>query len=77
MANPSLSQVSLLVCERELVSTLAWAEFGEWSECSASCGTGYRQRERACLGGKPNDAGCPGSNIEKLDCDSGVECPGN
>jgi trypsin len=54
--------------------TSSWAEFGEWSECSAQCGEGHRQRVRACLGGRPNDSGCPGSNIEKMACDSGVAC---
>ena len=53
---------------------LAWADFGEWSSCSVTCGSGMRSRTRACKGGRPNDSGCPGSEFEFESCDTDVEC---
>lgn len=40
-----------------------WSSWNEWSACSASCGSGQRQRIRTCLGGS-----CEGSPVEKKDC---------
>ena len=53
-----------------------WESWGQWSQCSTSCGNGSRVRGRGCsepaFGG--NDQ-CPGSSTEIEDCVS-AECPG-
>ena len=59
-----------------------WSDFGEWSECSKSCGGGEKTSNRsvvksALYGGKEcegkeiqigscNDQPCPGINIKKF-----------
>ena len=54
-----------------------WQEWGQWSECSTSCGNGSKVRARACsepaFGG--NDT-CVGNSTETIDC-LRSECPGN
>lgn len=44
------------------VKLLDWGQYGEWSDCSASCGGGNRNRNRTCLGGDGN--GCKGRSTE-------------
>ena len=29
---------------------LAWSEWGPYSDCSVTCGTGYKSRFRKCIG---------------------------
>lgn len=43
-----------------------WGPFGEWSECSAVCGGGYRFRQRKCDDPAPENGGldCIGCNVE-------------
>lgn len=54
-----------------------WADFGNWSMCSVTCGTGTSTRQRACdnppaaHGGLP----CPGSKTEQKICHLDT-CPG-
>ena len=76
MENPFLNQVMLiLTCSKSVLNLLlAWSDFGDWSDCDVSCGVGKRHKKRACLGGRTNDEGCPGSNVESEVCDTGVEC---
>ena len=54
-----------------------WQGWGQWSECSTSCGNGSKVRARACsepaFGG--NDT-CVGNSTETTDC-LRSECPGN
>ena len=47
-----------------------WQEWGQWSECSVSCGQGSKLRARTCsgalFGGNQN---CPGHSTESGVCD--------
>lgn len=54
----------------------SWGPFGSWSECTASCGTGYRLRRRVCDDPFPQNGGleCSGCNIEYESCNT-HECP--
>ena len=60
------------------VSAIAseWQDWGQWSQCTASCGQGFKFRARTCsepeFGG--NDQ-CPGNATEVEGCSS-AECPG-
>ena len=54
-----------------------WAPWGNWSECSKTCGRGFQQRHRECvplsriLG--PGDCGDQPDSVSRL-CDAG-DCP--
>ena len=54
-----------------------WQPWGEWSQCTASCGKGVQIRARACsepaFGGNEK---CPGNSTATKDCKTS-ECPGN
>lgn len=48
-----------------------WGDFGDWTECNASCGEGIQRRrrevkKRSSSGGRP----CTGSNVESRKCNS-------
>ena len=43
-----------------------WSEWGNWSACNESCGSGSRQRIRSCVGG--ND--CSGPNDQSEECNT-------
>ena len=53
-----------------------WQDWGEWSQCTATCGEGFKTRARAChdpeSGSNPV---CPGSSTEIKECEE-TECPG-
>jgi len=52
-----------------------WQEWGEWSQCTASCGQGLKIRARACS--QPASGGneqCSGDSTEVENCSS-AECP--
>lgn len=53
-----------------------WGPFGPWSECSATCSSGYRFRRRMCDDPQPLNGGneCPGCSIEFEKCNS-QPCP--
>ena len=47
-----------------------WSDYGDWSECSKSCGGGERTRSRTCTNPSPADGGaeCTGESEEKEAC---------
>ena len=55
-----------------------WTTWGDWSECSVTCGGGTQTRSRSCTnppvahGGKP----CLGLREITQDCDKDIMCPG-
>ena len=55
-----------------------WGYWGEWSDCSATCGSGEKTRSRQCDSPAPMHGGadCDGDAEEIMTCDSGYECPG-
>ncbi|XP_076457727.1 uncharacterized protein LOC143291640 isoform X2 [Babylonia areolata] len=52
----------------------SWNPWAAWSECSASCGVGSRERVRTCTG--PNECGrqCVGTPREQTGCYAGDCC---
>ena len=53
-----------------------WQEWGQWSECTASCGHGSTFRARACSGALfGGDEQCSGESTEAGECKIS-ECPG-
>ena len=52
-----------------------WAEFGDWSECSAECGGGTQTRTRNCTNPAPARGGadCVGEGEETRECNTN-EC---
>merc|ERR1719265_1232740 len=53
-----------------------WSDFGEWSECSKSCGGGTQSRSKSCTNPAPANGGkdCEGEAIENRACNA-QECP--
>uniref|UniRef100_A0A183C8P4 Peptidase M12B domain-containing protein n=1 Tax=Globodera pallida TaxID=36090 RepID=A0A183C8P4_GLOPA len=47
-------------------STGSWTQWGDWSQCSATCGNGTRRRERTCEGG--GTGGCGWQDAETEQC---------
>jgi len=45
-----------------------WSDFGEFGQCSKSCGGGIKSKSRTCYMGNPGDEGCPGSDIISATC---------
>ncbi|XP_061290402.1 thrombospondin type-1 domain-containing protein 1 [Bos javanicus] len=45
-----------------------WGLWQPWSQCSASCGDGVRERRRVCLTSSPSRPGCPGMSSETSPC---------
>ena len=58
--------------------SLTWADWGEWSTCSKSCGRGWQDRRRECVNSKTDDVktalDCFGSSQEQRYCND-VPCP--
>ena len=50
-----------------------WTHWGEWNDCSVTCGGGKRDRRRTC---KDDDNDCGGSDYELGDCNTQT-CPIN
>ena len=54
------------------VTPSQWQGWGEWAQCSTSCGKGTKIRARAC---SKSDGSCPGEPTETKGC-LVAECPG-
>ena len=53
----------------------SWSTWGSWSDCSASCGKGVRDRVRRCEGpGVRFIESCPGNGREVKECEVGIYC---
>ena len=54
-----------------------WSEYGSWSNCSASCNGGSRNRTRVCNNPSPTNGGldCVGDAEDFEDCNLHL-CPG-
>ena len=54
-----------------------YTDFGDWSECSASCGEGTETRTRTCTSPAPAHGGadCVGESTETRPCKL-ADCPG-
>ena len=50
-----------------------WMPWGEWTQCSAACGTGNRQRNRTKEVAELGKGICTGEPIESESCE-GKEC---
>ena len=54
-----------------------WSVFGDWSECSTTCGGGTRTRTRSCTNPAPDDgADCLGEEKETDQNCNSQDCPG-
>ncbi|KAH3713144.1 hypothetical protein DPMN_072929 [Dreissena polymorpha] len=66
------------LCEIQMVNG-KWTEWGNWSECSTSCGEGQVIRTRLCNNPTPDNGGkyCIGSDIDTRPCHLSVcaVCP--
>ena len=54
-----------------------WSAWGQYSYCSATCGEGFKTRERFCNSPPPQFGGldCYGPSFEKIPCDKLNPCP--
>ena len=53
-----------------------WSEWGQFSECSETCGGGYTTRTRQCNDPSPINGGedCPGETFETAVCNKEINC---
>lgn len=51
-----------------------WSEWGAWSLCSVSCGTGLKTRRRLCH--SADRSMCEGEKVERDPCSLTAYCPG-
>ena len=55
-----------------------FGDWGEWTECSTTCGEGRRARVRTCPIDAPlGSVDCTGVLQEIETCNTSVPCPGN
>ena len=54
-----------------------WSVWGDWGQCSATCGAGEQERSRTCTNPPPSNGGaqCSGDDKETKSCNNGP-CPG-
>ncbi|XP_013410370.1 sushi, von Willebrand factor type A, EGF and pentraxin domain-containing protein 1 [Lingula anatina] len=62
-------------CQEEIVHG-AWGPWSLWSECTRSCGSGMRTRNRQCDNPPPSPGGrpCSGNSLEREQCNTDP-CP--
>ncbi|XP_069102794.1 semaphorin-5B-like [Argopecten irradians] len=51
-----------------------WNNWGAWTSCGATCGTGSKTRYRTCLRASPSDPICTGEYVQTTTC-SLTTCP--
>ena len=53
-----------------------WTEYGEFGECSATCGGGSQKKTRSCTNPSPTHGGkeCEGQGEEEQECGTDA-CP--
>ncbi|XP_028403035.1 uncharacterized protein LOC114525803 isoform X3 [Dendronephthya gigantea] len=56
-----------------------WAAWSKWGSCSASCGSGVKERSRTCTNPVPSYGGldCFENSHDYSDCVMPVDCPGD
>lgn len=54
-----------------------WSDWGNWSECSTTCGDGEKNRKRLCNNPSPDNGGefCVGDPFDFKQCNN-IDCPG-
>ncbi|KAK7109372.1 hypothetical protein V1264_013422 [Littorina saxatilis] len=52
----------------ECETSSAWGHWGRWQACSASCGSGYRQRSRVCHVIQDHGQDCDGDGVTSEHC---------
>ena len=59
------------------VNNGSWSQWGTWSGCTRSCGTGLQTRVRSCSNPPPSEGGsdCQGIGVESRPCNI-KDCPG-
>ena len=55
-----------------------WNSWGEWGDCSVTCGDGVKTRIRTCTNPPPTDGGkeCVGDSSSETSACSTTNCPG-
>ena len=67
---------SALICF--LIVDGNWNSWGEWGDCSVTCGDGVKTRIRTCTNPPPADGGkeCVGDSSSETSACSKTNCPG-
>ncbi|XP_059157542.1 coadhesin-like [Physella acuta] len=54
-----------------------WSSWGSWNWCSATCGTGVKERTRTCDSPRPQHGGndCTGPEMDQQQCYAAHPCP--
>ena len=49
-----------------------WSDFGNWSQCTTTCGPGQKTKTRECNQPPPSNGGaaCAGESIETTECEN-------
>ncbi|KAJ7382982.1 hypothetical protein OS493_031484 [Desmophyllum pertusum] len=72
-------RVEFYGCLAILAENGDYSQWSPWTECSVTCGTGLRSRNRSCTNPPPapygNDCSYLGSNNQTVECHSGEDCP--
>jgi hypothetical protein len=53
-----------------------WGAWGNYSECTVSCGSGTQTRTRVCVGQSNGGQPCFGSATQTIACATNISCPG-